>query len=1363
MRTVDPDLISALTSSREIGARMTIRDNRLVFSSRTLAEEVETSRSDMADSCLYGTGFLRVAAAGGELYHQYVPDPLELTYPGWVNTAIVVNPACKPGVEDGRVFFQAGSAFYYVDFDGEEMGAPVEIAIPGVPASETNQYAFAPVGTSGCYVQWGPAADLERSRLAYFTVSEDVEIYGGRVYCSRPVYRLDAVVVDNVHYIYTIEGERGDAIWLSRDGDVWSDIRLVVPLDVVDDISHFAMGGVSVIDGRVFLAGRLEREDYAMDVFTIGPEKHSLGRDMFVTEFFGADLFCKLHKVDDYVFCVGMGGVSEAPATTLVGYDNPDLKLVTSDFSAIEMASRASQPSRLSAEVVSSVSHAALRAGAEITLEGGVADKYAQLGVFGLDVLTPAIEEDGRTLALGGRSAAIRQLDQWVADQNYDYWSQAKQSCNPSELAQVLRASGRWESVNDAIELVNLNTDGFLYMTAKASRGGTMRSIFSKPAADLYTPLYGVGVSFYRETRAEAASRLGIEAGEVSESQFGVNGIFALWGPTEHEDGEGVGLYFWRSGVSTKLASAGLSISDDTWHWLQISHQDGLVRVLYLEDGETDWAEVLAHAFEVDGELPWARERLGRGALFVRNRTPYAQGFGLQSRDMFIPVEDNSVFPMSEVVAIDDERIAYDGKSDNKAGPGPMTVASSETFPGATITNALWVDSVLAQQGDLVGSSELTIGAVNTHLMTGNAHRIRIPMRIDKVRVPLRKVGAPADAYGYIVTDNFDNYGNPASGAILASTSVSPAVVGSTMGWVEFDFGTGPSLAISTNKVPWFFVSMLTPAQLAAQSYPVSGASHYVILVNEEVRDAMGIMRSWGSSGGWKARSPDALVPLRLVGLGTAGSGYEIYLDGADVPTPRDEYNGMALVVISGPGKGAVFQISDYDHQAPDQWVPSKTYNGPDTWHDHVGEAGHGSWQTPDLRRIFVTRDPRGIIGEGSVVEIYPCLYVSERGVDGTTATSHGAGPVSIYRDASVSCQRAEFYSSEVDMRLEDMADELAAKAGVLRRSYARAMEGTKSFDGPGWGEPLWLDDHRNFILRLKAPVLSTEMVSVLFRCDDDYSDVDNIEEGYRIDLADGALHFSRCDGTWSELEVVPVSHGTHGWVTVSVQKSTFSVWIGGRLVHSFEDTLHAAGAFAGVVGYGDVDFDVEWSKLDHFIDNYILDMGARGAQLLNRLIGAKRVVYMDDQNGGLWMDLLATGGAAQYSCPPLGFSIMRSNLDIDRVSRVRAEGTDIAEIVDFERLREDGNLFALVNAREANDAWQVLKEAYAVMRDAVSSATTAAINTAADPRVEPNDVVEFPTPEGNETVVVDGVTYRLVQTENSAAFDMRLEVRRAL
>ena len=1403
MRTIPGAFITELASSREVGLRYTIRDNRLIFTGRDFTEGIAPD-ADMVDSCEYSTGILRVANVSGTIYSQYESSPSDTTWPAWVNTGITCIANQKVAVEGGRLFYTTTAGHYYRDWGGASFGTATEFwASSSVPHSTTYRYGWAPASTTKVFVLWTTHATPDYANVVFGIIGSTTTPFRGRVY-EPDVYRCDAAslgVYDN--YLYTVEGAESFPIYIAQRGWHWGKIERVLPIDILDSTSNFTFGAVSVIDGKVIVTGKITRGEapspvYVYDVYMFGPKRHSLGRDRFITDHFGStDVSGKLYQIGTKAYFVGFGGVAEGDATQLLGYDHASHKVQTEEIHSLQVSTRGSQAFTFSSELISSWSNSLLRKNSEVTVEFVVGGEYAQLGVFNVDVLSYSDEQEGRRYNLGGRSSALKKMNQWASDQDFDYWSQTKVSTNPSTMAEVIRVTGLWENVSDKLELedTSLNIDGFMYMAAKANRGGSVRARFHKEADSVLDSTYGVGLNFYKETRAEAAIRLSVEPEDVNEEDYGVNALFAVYGDDVYSGGEGVAVYHYVDGTPTKIASASHTIPDATDHWLMFEFSDGNYRIQYRTDASTTWLELLEDVFEVAGEAPWPREFLGRGAIYAKNKTVNSVGYPFSGTDTVIPVVSNADFPASETAIVDTEQIDYDGKSPDLSVVD-LDVIDGILYPMNEHNNAEWYNVKAELWANKYIDDTDSDSDVKVAYGTGASNRegsgalqyfaVEYRQRIYEVWVYMKTVGSPSgDIQCAIVHDDIDNYAWDNYGNL--GTSTNHTTITGSYSWVRFyDFGgVGGYVSIPSGSGANgnYFVPDNYGIFLRRPGYAWSATDYYLIKSDTQLRQrTKGIMllkqhtmasgityAHWFQPGQSNPRSMPDLKYMEMcaytVGTSIQGVGYEIWIDGNGSQQNRDYYNDCALVVTDGPGKGSAYKVVDYDWKAPADWIPSRNYQVPDRMEDHVGEAGHGSWDdtTNPKRRVFVDRDPT-LIGPDSAVDIRPALVVTVRGAGGTNAGSHGPDStlVSIYTDKSVLIDQVDYHSADIDMTLEDMADEIAAKAGVLTRTYERDMELGETFSGDDY-DYFWLTgiDKRNFIVDFQVGVSwgAGDRMGVIFRCEDETP-----SQGYIIEVANSggmvSILFKDYSGTAIETYYIDSSYdipGPGAKFRISVQGDHFSVWANDQFIHTFVDDTYQTGETVGILGWGTFNATAEWSSLDMYVDNYILDMGHRGTQLLQSLIGDKRVLFMDDENGGLYMARLKSSGASDYTLEDLQIEYGETEIDSDQLTRIRSEGAEIAELVDMTELQNEGSLFAVVNAREANDLWATEVEGLAVLEDAKTTALTRTAIGAADPRVEPNDIVTIPLPGTDAIIIVDSVDFTVRISGQEASMDMSI------
>ena len=623
-----------------IGARLTFRDTLLVFDEKAgaLAADAAVLPNLFAhDSCAYGTGILRVASAGASpstrhLWYQYVSNPAG-TWPAWVDTGINLGINCKPGVSNGRVWYATFSGeIRYADFNGSSFGAAVTI--------DTGWYGdtpigFAPVSSTDVYIQWGlsgpPLAEPNMIYLEYWHLTGAATFsssqWNGRIYGFNQYTRaFDAERSGDTDYLFFTDNDEKRTLYLTcaYGGPSWSEVRPVLPLDIVDDTSSLLLGGVNTINGEIVFSGILKRPlGLNAQVYSFGPDHYTFGRDLYigttgVTERTqGADTIepqgGKLHLINNTVWYVGIGIAYSAPATMMVGYDNPSLKRTVTNINDLYVGQDRNTPIRASLDFGSA--ETLPKPNQTCDIEVAYSGNYTQLAQVEVDSVNHGYEEDGLKKSVIGRGTAMRRLSKWASDADYDYWSQAKQAGNPSAQDENIRVSGQWEARrHDAyLYLDELNEDGIVYAAARAGRGCIVRGRFFVPSGS-YSPRYGLVMNFHQESKTEAAERLGVDLKDVSTTDYGFNCLYAL-----HENNT-FAIYQVIDSVEHLLYSAQVSAPPtDAWFTMQAEFHDGYIRVMTKPDTTSTWTTQISYTFH-SNNMPWHARRGRAGRVLPQER-----------------------------------------------------------------------------------------------------------------------------------------------------------------------------------------------------------------------------------------------------------------------------------------------------------------------------------------------------------------------------------------------------------------------------------------------------------------------------------------------------------------------------------------------------------------------------------------------------------------------------------------------------------------------------------------------------------------------------------------------------------------------
>jgi hypothetical protein len=115
---------------------------------------------------------------------------------------------------------------------------------------------------------------------------------------------------------------------------------------------------------------------------------------------------------------------------------------------------------------------------------------------------------------------------------------------------------------------------------------------------------------------------------------------------------------------------------------------------------------------------------------------------------------------------------------------------------------------------------------------------------------------------------------------------------------------------------------------------------------------------------------------------------------------------------------------------------------------------------------------------------------------------------------------------------------------------------------------------------------------------------------------------------------------------------------------------------------------------------------------------------------------------------------------EIDFFTRVRMEGAEVAEVTDHDLLRQYGNIFALANSQELDSQGQLASEVAWLLSEASSKRNNTPFRGAADPRVEPQDIIQVSTPKGTRNLIVDRITFSMQSEPGDAVFDMEIDAR---
>ncbi len=466
---------------------------------------------------------------------------------------------------------------------------------------------------------------------------------------------------------------------------------------------------------------------------------------------------------------------------------------------------------------------------------------------------------------------------------------------------------------------------------------------------------------------------------------------------------------------------------------------------------------------------------------------------------------------------------------------------------------------------------------------------------------------------------------------------------------------------------------------------------------------------------------------------------------GADLGLPDTEnfFTGCAVTITEGEGKNTCYRI-----------IRSKRCTS------SLGEQ---------LYLFFVDRSPGEIFDVGSKLRAVPALYGLKRGQSGTIPAAHGGGsfahlPASAYALASY----FEFFTADEDLTLAEVAEEIARKGGVLNIDLGNraTYEYFPNEYQAGSSAPR---TSRNMIALLSFD-LTTDVVEQAYFSFQHLSFID--PDGWNMSVlfknetaADGKQYgWLKILADSNALLSIPVDDVHSGNYRISLYDGHISVWCDGRILgaahlgeYMYEDWYN---------GLASVNFAQGRSSTGRLVvpqagtrvDNFVMDMGKTGAQLLNQLIGEKRIYYRRKDNDDLLIFTDREEYAAAYN---RAISITSELTDIGLATRVLLEGGEVVEVSDTGNIAEYGNLFKTVHFNEINNLEDVRYFAEMIREDMLLNRERVEVTGAADPTIEPTDIITLVTKDGAQRqVVVDAVGFDIHVDEAEAAYDMRLSGR---
>lgn len=1310
----DVNYTNALQSVRSIGGRVTVRDKRLRF---TRFPATETT-FDAYDSDLYDGEILRVGVVGTDAYFSSIhPDDEDFEAPTWSSAGITVKASSRIGLYANRLFYQGSdNGLYYADFDGSAFGSPTSIASYAHADFSDGIAALAPVSDTEVYV-----LTIKNGATYQYGIINLLTTAGANVQWHGTIYEdtgndtpfLDAVRVSGTDYVYYTASNNLRTRFVKKSGNFWSDVENVIPIDLVDDDSLFRMHSVTTINSSVMMVGTLKRKyGLSMLIYTFGPEEFTLGRDVFIRPEDTDEIGGKFFLFDDVLWCVGNSIRHSAPATYLVGYDNTSLKYTSSNFFEAQISQSADGSGTLGMQFPSSETHAALIPGSELIFEAKVGDQYSKLGTFVIETIEKSHDDAGSVKQVTARSKAQKTLAQWESDAAYDYWSQTKVNTNISELTKLVRATGSWteheepesptagEPPFEGLTLDNYNVGGYLYSVDNPTVNGQAVGEFAVLSDSNYArPVFGVGLGYYRESRYEAAERLDQESIDLDTTDFGQNGIMGLY--TSGTVGTGANPHFYiallKDNAITSLASSSeITLTPDVKYHIMLKLHEGKA-YLYYRAYESTKLWTLALSADI--------RNAGYDAIPWRNN-----GEGRA----FVYMLNSTPYAEGGPIDSDDLFIPV---ADNGDFPATGTVViDDEHIEYTSKSENRAVSDLSYTYGDVLSSVEDTVTGWTEVGKDRNATFLRQIFTVSgtwyvkAISLYVKKVGSPSDGLMVWWGKSTMNVPTKVTDMLSEQMTVKSEDITTEGGWVTIVF---PKVVPVTNGC----MLIMTRGYSATHPSAVDGTNNHFLI------SMTGNTHGSGNSDLWKwnedtdlwSRCGGAANDMRFYVYGASSNpGEGFYQVGlaydADLSTSDDYYNNCALVVTEGSGEGTSMLIYDYEY------TPAKT-----------------AW-------LMVDRNT-DTFDETTKFKIVPTLLGLTRGADDTDATAHLEGTVSLIHDGYFSSiGDFLFLSGNKDLSAADLINKLCRKAGAELYSALSLS----SFTPSSFSTPL---TRKNLVFDFT--VSETISGTVVFKFLD------------ALSLEIGADYLKFYDGTDTLQDHFSLGENIYGKVTVSHWDGFISVWINDRFIHGWSFALSDAyGDEFDISGTSTQTFSMELHEASMRIDNHIMDNYRKGADLLSSIIGEKRIRFHDDLDGKLKIFTERTTVNTSGTPYVLAVGADEVQTDVGLFTRVLLEGAEVHERFDTTALVQHGNIFHGSGMNEIYSQYDAEYYTEKLLGDLAAVYEPKTLMGAADPRIEPNDILYVTFPSGVKKIIVDQIGFQLGVSETSAVFDMNINGR---
>ena len=1046
--------------------------------------------------------------------------------------------------------------------------------------------------------------------------------------------------------------------------------------------------GVSVINGNVVVTGRLTRtsdgDPVSMDVYLVGPENFTFGRDMFIS---GTYLGGKMLLVGSNLVVPGMNHYADAVATNLFGVDNEALKLITSDVGNLQLTESENRSSVLRASLPSSLSHTAISKGSSVVLEVAYNDQW--MTAFTGEINRISTSSDvGQELSVEMQNKTTKRLSQWAPEQGIYIPSQSYNIADASDLTQLV-----WTTAN--LKAGVSDVGDFAYDNVRWTYGGSgwgvLTSVYCSSDSSAYATFTfrGTGIKYKYHTNPDRGIM-----------DFWIDGVKVAtvnaYGGTSTAEWQSAALAFGSHDFKvTRNASSPAYTFIEVW---SVTVQDTYTNDTQLSPKRlNDMAVMYTASRSTPGGIMQARF-WNEGPNDTTKRNPR---FG-------VGVNYNRETKADAATRL---KIDYNDVEDDQCGHNGLVAIYSRLEVSNTpgIVLYLWRDSQLLQ---------LTSWSIT--LPTNILVWLQIRSIDNEVIVSWRQDGA--------ATWNKLSAYNGAG----VNMSWDPEVGGHGCVVMEKRSMIATSCYVLSSQD-------MTIGCQNLYSFPRSG----IVMVEDEQ-----IAYSWNTSNiipnpDYLVRYSGTMDPDAAF-----ATGQRVVIHNNGTTTLNNEVdnsaylNGLAAVAYTKGTSNVydrTYRIVGFDRNCPSMWFPKdQTYftAGWPVWKGDTTKTSFVNVGANGIERgLYVTPSYYDAVSDMELylneqrhwIRLLPALHVSQRGLNGTQIATHGEVPVVYYVDIHLFVDKVRFFSTDEDIPLADALKKIIRLTGGSFKDGAAVDTKVVSTPGAYWGTTSF-SAQSDFIADVTIPanMPSDALVGVALQCPTPINQ--SLYNALYVYLYGSDLCFAKLTQIYEAIEIVPsvvTNADRTGTLRVSVQDDRIAVWLNHRLLYVFVNPYAANpyGSYAGVAVTNStsgsvLDVPCRVSELCDLMTDITVGVRGNGMSVIGEMLDGRRVNFRCEPDGSLYFYKSDTDAGI---LPDIVIADNKSEAD-DALSRVRVEGINIAEIADFTLLSDIGNLFETINSKWADSVPGLVRDGQYYLSKAKGNATTHQMATVFHPALQPGD-----------------------------------------